>query len=88
MPWSPWQVLESFEEVASDLGGFERQPAMQARAIADKAERALLQGPDQGFDMVRVNFANGDMVGHTGDLQASIAAVGRREREKGPGQRM
>lgn len=44
---------------------------MKAREIADAAIGALEGGR---FDLVRVNFANGDMVGHTGELAATIRA--------------
>jgi 2,3-bisphosphoglycerate-independent phosphoglycerate mutase len=64
--------LEKYEEVLSDKGDFHLAPAMQAEKIALAAERAVLS---REFDMIRLNFANGDMVGHTGDLAASIRAV-------------
>ncbi len=44
---------------------------MKAAEIAKAAREALLSGK---FDYVRVNFANGDMVGHTGDLEATKRA--------------
>jgi bisphosphoglycerate-independent phosphoglycerate mutase (AlkP superfamily) len=44
---------------------------MKAAEIAKAAQQALLSGE---FDYVRVNFANGDMVGHTGDLEATKLA--------------
>lgn len=49
---------------------------MKAREIADAAKEALRSGK---FDYVRVNFANPDMVGHTGDLEATrtVRAGGR-----------
>lgn len=64
--------LEKYEEVLSDKGDFNLAPGMQAEKIALAAERAVLS---REYDMVRLNFANGDMVGHTGDLEASIRAV-------------
>ncbi|NDW60450.1 2,3-bisphosphoglycerate-independent phosphoglycerate mutase, partial [Yangia sp. PrR004] len=39
--------------------------------IAEKARDALLSGK---FDQVRVNLPNGDMVGHTGDIEATVVA--------------
>jgi 2,3-bisphosphoglycerate-independent phosphoglycerate mutase len=45
---------------------------MKAAEITDATVEAILSGK---FDHVRVNFANGDMVGHTGDLEATRIAV-------------
>ena len=64
--------LETYEEVPSDRGGFEERPWMKAAEIVDATLRALKTGR---FDHVRLNFANGDMVGHTGDLEAAVLAV-------------
>jgi len=62
--------LEKYEEVPSDTGiPFNEQPKMKALEVAEKAKDAILSGK---FDQVRVNIPNGDMVGHTGDLQATI----------------
>jgi 2,3-bisphosphoglycerate-independent phosphoglycerate mutase len=45
---------------------------MKAREIARTTKQALLSGQ---YEFVRCNFANPDMVGHTGNLQAAIEAV-------------
>ena len=51
---------------------YDLQPEMSAELIT----LALLQAIDeQRFDVAIVNFANGDMVGHTGDWQAALQAV-------------
>jgi len=63
---------ETWLEVPSPLGPFDRVPAMAAREVAAQAVEALDGG---GFDHVRINLANGDMVGHTGDMAATIAAL-------------
>lgn len=64
------QNLEKYEEIPSDAGiPFNVQPKMKALEIAQKARDAILS---QKFDQVRVNIANGDMVGHTGDMEATI----------------
>lgn len=42
---------------------------------ADAVSRRLVQAIGEGFDLIVVNFANPDMVGHTGDLAAAIRAV-------------
>lgn len=62
--------LEKYEEIPSDIGiPFNVQPKMKALDIAHKARDAILS---RNFDQVRVNIANGDMVGHTGDIEATI----------------
>nr|XP_051207511.1 2,3-bisphosphoglycerate-independent phosphoglycerate mutase-like isoform X1 [Lolium perenne] len=62
--------LEKYEEIPSDSGiPFNEQPKMKAMEVAEKAKDAILSGK---FDQVRVNIPNGDMVGHTGDLEATI----------------
>lgn len=64
------QDLEKYEEIPSDIGiPFNVQPKMKALEIAHKARDAILS---RKFDQVRVNIANGDMVGHTGDIEATI----------------
>jgi 2,3-bisphosphoglycerate-independent phosphoglycerate mutase len=42
---------------------------------APKVTNEVLKAMDKKYDFVVVNFANGDMVGHTGNLEASIKAV-------------
>jgi 2,3-bisphosphoglycerate-independent phosphoglycerate mutase len=64
-------TLETYHEVPSDNIQFNKKPHMKAAEIAKAAQQALLSGE---FDYVRVNFANGDMVGHTGDLEATKLA--------------
>jgi len=65
-------ALETYVEVPSDLAPFEERPWMKAAEVCDATVAAMESGD---FDLVRVNFANGDMVGHTGDLEAAILAV-------------
>lgn len=64
--------LEEWIEVPSDKGPFDKQPEMKAREVCRVVENALGQGI---YRFIRVNFANGDMVGHTGSLKASIVAM-------------
>jgi 2,3-bisphosphoglycerate-independent phosphoglycerate mutase len=62
--------LEEYEEIPRDIGiPFNEQPKMKALEIALKARDAILS---REFDQVRVNIANGDRVGHTGDIEATI----------------
>jgi len=51
---------------------YDLQPEMSAPELTDKLVAAIESGR---FDLIVVNYANGDMVGHTGDLQAAIKAV-------------
>ena len=64
--------LEQYVEVPSDNVPFETAPAMKAAEVTTVAKEAITKG---GWDHVRVNLANGDMVGHTGDIQATIQAM-------------
>ena len=51
---------------------YDQQPEMSAREITDKLLECINH---KTHDVIICNFANADMVGHTGDLQASIVAV-------------
>ncbi|HVH42629.1 MAG TPA: 2,3-bisphosphoglycerate-independent phosphoglycerate mutase, partial [Labilithrix sp.] len=55
-----------------DVDTYDHKPEMAAAAVADAVVRAI---EADKFDFVVVNFANPDMVGHTGVLDAAIAAV-------------
>lgn len=54
-------------------------PEMKAKEIADEATKRIMQG----VDFVFINFANADMVGHTGNKPAIIKAVETVDRELG-----
>ncbi len=73
--------FEQYTEVPSDRIAFDRAPNMQAKAIADQVLMAMEVAPR--YDFIRCNFANGDMVGHTGNLPATITAVAAVDRELG-----
>ncbi len=64
--------LEKYIEVPSDVVPFEQRPWMKAAEVTDALIKELETGK---YDYVRVNFANGDMVGHTGIFQAAEIAV-------------
>jgi 2,3-bisphosphoglycerate-independent phosphoglycerate mutase len=49
---------------------YDLQPEMSSVEVTDKFVAAI----DEGYDLIVVNYANPDMVGHTGDLSAAIAA--------------
>ncbi|KAK1313459.1 hypothetical protein QJS10_CPA06g02418 [Acorus calamus] len=64
--------MEEYVEIPSDVGiTFNVQPKMKALEIAEKARDAILS---ENFHQVRINLPNGDMVGHTGDIEATIEA--------------
>lgn len=65
-------VLETYIEVPSDIIPFEQRPWMKAAEITDRMIEELRTGK---YRFARVNFANGDMVGHTGNFQAARIAV-------------
>ncbi len=64
---------EEYLEIPSDLVPFEQRPWMKAAEITDATIAALRRDAPPRF--ARINYANGDMVGHTGDLGATILAV-------------
>jgi len=53
---------------------YDLQPAMSAEGITDELLRRLT-GSESPYDLVVLNFANADMVGHTGVLPATIKAL-------------
>jgi 2,3-bisphosphoglycerate-independent phosphoglycerate mutase len=65
--------LEDWVEVPSDRVSFDTAPEMKAREVC-KVVTDDLASPDP-HRFVRVNFANGDMVGHTGSLDAAVIAM-------------
>ncbi len=50
---------------------YDLKPEMSAPEVA----KAVIKAMDEGYDFIVVNFANGDMVGHTGNFEAAIKAV-------------
>ncbi|QOY52522.1 2,3-bisphosphoglycerate-independent phosphoglycerate mutase [Candidatus Sulfurimonas baltica] len=54
-----------------DVKTYNEKPEMSAKEVGC----AVLKAMDDGYDFVVVNFANGDMVGHTGDFEAAKIAV-------------
>jgi 2,3-bisphosphoglycerate-independent phosphoglycerate mutase len=63
---------ETYQEVPSDVVPFEQRPWMKAAEIADAMIEALKSGK---YRTLRCNFANGDMVGHTGNFRAATMAI-------------
>ena len=54
-----------------DVKTYDMKPEMSAQAVG----KAVLDAMDESYDFIVVNFANGDMVGHTGDFEAAKIAV-------------
>jgi len=65
-------TLETYEEIPSNTGPFNLAPEMKAEAITRRTCEAITSGR---FDHIRLNLANGDMVGHTGDFSATAIAM-------------
>ena len=65
-------TLETYEEVKSDIVPFEQRPWMKVAEVADEVIAAVEGGE---YDFIRFNFANGDMVGHTGIWEAVLCSL-------------
>ncbi len=66
------KYLETYVEITSDRIKFDKAPKMKAFEIKDKTIEMLTS---KKYRFGRLNFANGDMVGHTGIMEAAIIAV-------------
>ena len=66
------EELETYIEIPSDVVPFEQRPWMKCAEITDKLIECLESGK---YQYLRVNFPNGDMVGHTGSLLATICSM-------------
>lgn len=64
--------LEDFVEIKSDVIPFEQRPWMKSSEITDVLVEAIKSG---NYDFLRTNYPNGDMVGHTGNYEATIIGV-------------
>jgi len=64
--------LEKYIEIPSDKIEFDKAPKMKAYEITDKTIELLKSGD---YKFGRINFPNGDMVGHTGNFDAAVTAV-------------
>lgn len=69
------EMLPSSKDVAT----YDMAPKMQAESIADKA----IEFVENGTDFIFINFANADMVGHTANVPAIVAAVEETDRQLG-----
>ncbi len=66
------EKLETYVEVPSDVIPFEQRPWMKSAEITDALIEAIKSGK---YKSIRCNFPNGDMVGHTGNIQATRIGV-------------
>jgi len=66
------ESLEVYEEIPSDVIPFEQAPAMKSKEITEKMVENMAS---KKFDFLRCNFPNGDMVGHTGVMEAVVYAM-------------
>lgn len=66
------EELETWVEVRSDVVPFEERPWMKSAEITDLLVEAITSGK---YDFLRTNYPNGDMVGHTGNFEATIIGV-------------
>ena len=64
--------LEVYEEIPSDVIPFEQAPAMKSKEITEKMVENMASGK---FQFLRCNYPNGDMVGHTGVMEAVVYAM-------------
>lgn len=66
------EKTETYMEIPSDIVPFEQRPWMQCALVADAVIEAIESGK---YDYIRANFPNGDMVGHTGNYEATIVSL-------------
>ena len=66
------EELETYIEIPSDVVPFEQRPWMKCAEITDKLIECLRSGE---YKYLRVNFPNGDMVGHTGSFLATECSM-------------
>ena len=68
---TPWEGERRSLVSSPKVATYDLQPEMSAHGVAD----AVIAGLTDGNDFILVNFANPDMVGHTGVISAAISAV-------------
>ncbi len=66
-PGEDWVVIKSWKG-----GTFDKKPEMMAYEVTEEAIKRISSGE---YDIMMLNFANPDMVGHTGNLDAAVKAV-------------
>ncbi len=66
------ESLETYVEIPSDVVPFEQRPWMKTAEITDEVIKVLRSGE---YDLIKLNYPNGDMVGHTGIYQAVLCSM-------------
>ena len=66
------EELETYEEIPSDVIPFDQAPAMKSKEITEKLVAAMAS---KQYGFLRCNYPNGDMVGHTGVMEAVITGM-------------
>ncbi|MDC7221474.1 MAG: 2,3-bisphosphoglycerate-independent phosphoglycerate mutase [Spirochaetales bacterium] len=66
------ETLEDYVEIPSDVCPYEERPAMKCAEITDRILGEIESGD---YDLIKLNFPNGDMVGHTGSFQAVVCSM-------------
>jgi 2,3-bisphosphoglycerate-independent phosphoglycerate mutase len=67
---APFAGEERYMAPSPKVATYDLQPEMSAAEVSDRLVMAI----GEGFDLIVVNYANPDMVGHTGNLPAAIRA--------------
>ncbi len=76
---APWAGEDRFMPKSPKVATYDLQPEMSAPEVTAKFVEAI----EKGYDLIVVNYANPDMVGHTGSLPAAIAACEEIDRDLG-----
>lgn len=66
------ESLEKYVEIPSDKIEFDKAPRMKADEITEQSIEMLKSGK---YKFGRINYPNGDMVGHTGNMEAAIVSI-------------
>lgn len=69
---APWPGEDRILVPSPRVATYDLQPAMSAAEVTAQLEKAIRE---QQYDLIVCNYANGDMVGHTGDEAAAISAI-------------
>ncbi|TQS70448.1 2,3-bisphosphoglycerate-independent phosphoglycerate mutase [Rhodobacteraceae bacterium] len=75
----PWEGEDRFMPKSPKVATYDLQPEMSAPEVTEKFIEAI----EHGYDLIVVNYANGDMVGHTGSLEAAMKACEEIDRDIG-----
>ncbi|MEO1640052.1 MAG: 2,3-bisphosphoglycerate-independent phosphoglycerate mutase [Pseudomonadota bacterium] len=67
---TPYEGEDRFMPKSPNVATYDLQPEMSAGEVTARFVQAI----EEGYDLIVTNFANPDMVGHTGDLDAAIKA--------------